>query len=89
MPLQHVDGEVILELAGISFAMLDGRTRVPVFVTYVAIEDIEQPRPSDHAESLQRFQRRRSDFELIASKKFDGGQVEDDGSVRVGKADLP
>lgn len=52
MPLQHVDGEVILELAGISFAMLDGRTRVPVFVTYDAIEDIEQPRPSDHAELL-------------------------------------
>lgn len=88
MPLTHLEGPIAPELSGIWFQMADGSDRVRVFVTYIAIEDLESPATFDQHGAIERFERRRDTFEEIASRKFDQGKLQSDGSVRVGQADL-
>jgi hypothetical protein len=66
---------------GLLFAMSEGKKAVSV-VTHEALEDISSP-PLAEGSYEQTFYANRRIIEEIASNKFDQGQIEADGSVRV------
>jgi hypothetical protein len=67
--------------------MREGGMLLFVVVSHAALEDMEQSTPGaeDH---LGRFQKNRSTFELIASQKYERGEIEENGFIFVQKTDL-
>ncbi len=89
MPLSPVAQPATLDddRDGVLFAMNDGGRPVSVLVSLHALEDIDPP---DHgSEHIKRFNDYRSQFEQIASDKYDRGLVEHDGTVCIRGRDLP
>lgn len=67
--------------------MSEGKKAVSVLVTHEALEDISSP-PLAEGSYEQTFYANRRIIEEIASNKFDQGQIEADGSVRVTSYDV-
>ena len=75
---------------GVVFETANGTARVSVFVSEMAIDQIESPPPiRDRQGHLDHFAKHRANFVTIASRKFDKGETETDGSVRLLQHDLP
>ena len=70
------------------FAMKDGSKRVTIFVSNPALENIEIA-PVDHDSFFCTFKLYRKCFERIASRKYDMGYVEPDGTVCIRAMDVP
>ena len=72
---------------GVLFTMKLSAQAVSILVSQQALEDIDlQP---FGAAGVARFNKYRSQFEQIASDKFDKGHLERDGSVCIRGRDLP
>jgi hypothetical protein len=89
MPLTTVEQPAMLidEREGVRFMMNDAGRAVSVLVSRHALEDIDPPEHGDA--HIKRFNEYRSQFEEIASDKFDNGLVEQDGTVCIRGRDLP
>jgi hypothetical protein len=74
-------------IRGVKFAMLDGTVLVAVVVVHAALQSIEWSPPGS-GDYLARFEKYRTKFEGVASKKHDRGQIEANGSVIVQRDDL-
>jgi hypothetical protein len=74
-------------LGSVRFVMKDGGKMVTVLVSNPALETIEIA-PQDHDGHFCAFKRYRKSFERIASKKYDKGTVELDGSVCIRAMDM-
>jgi Protein of unknown function (DUF1488) len=74
-------------IRGVRFAMLDGTTLVPVFVTHAALDDIERARPGV-GWYLACFNKHRDAIEQVANIKHQRGQCEESGTVIVHGGDL-
>ena len=68
--------------------MKDGGKKVIVLVSNPALEQIEIA-PIDHDSYFGTFKVYRKSFERIASKKYDNGYVEIDGTVCIRAMDVP
>jgi len=91
MPLTTVGQPATLidDSEGVLFIMNDAGRTVSVLVSRHALEDIEPPEHGDEHTELERFNEYRSQFEQIASDKYDKGLVEQDGTVCIRGRDLP
>ena len=67
--------------------MLDGNILVAVLVAHAALQSIDWSPPGTN-DYLARFNIHRERLERIASKKYERGQTEENGSVIVRKQDL-
>lgn len=76
MPLEPTNLPPRDIVGGVQFQMNDGEKVVLVVITHEALENVVS------------FEAFRSEIELIASKKYDTGQIYFDGSVRVASDDL-
>ena len=74
-------------IRGVKFAMRDGGVLVPVLVAHAALQVIEWSPPGS-GDYLARFEKYRERLESIADKKHLRGQIEDDGSILVQRADV-
>ena len=72
---------------GVLFTMKLSAHAVSILVSRHALEDID-PQPLGGA-GIARFNKYRSQFEQIASDKFDKGHLERDGTVCIRGRDLP
>ena len=72
----------------VRFVMRDGGKRVDVLVSSTVLDDLEHVSP-DECSYFHRFKENRQRFEYIASKKYDKGYVEVDGTVCIRAMDLP
>ena len=72
----------------VRFVMKDGAKRIDVVVSNAALDDLDYVARSD-CSYFHRFKEHRQHFELIASRKYDSGYVEGDGSVCIKSIDLP
>ena len=90
MPLLPVAQAAIADpsLGAVRFAMKDGGKKVIVLVSNPALEQIEIA-PIDHDSYFGTFKVYRKSFERIASKKYDNGYVEIDGTVCIRAMDVP
>jgi Protein of unknown function (DUF1488) len=89
MPLTPVaqPGTLDNDHEGVLFAMLDGGRTISILVSLHALEDIDPP---EHGEGhIERFNEFRTQFEQIASDKYDKGLIEQDGTVCIRGRDLP
>ncbi len=68
--------------------MKDGGKRVNVVVSNAALDDVDYASP-DESSYFHRFKVHRQHFEAIASRKYDKGYVEVDGTVCIKANDLP
>jgi hypothetical protein len=89
MPLTTVGQPPTLidDREGVLFTMHDAGRAVSVLVSRHALEDIDPPEHGD--EHIERFNEYRSQFEQIASDKYEKGLVEQDGTVCIRGRDLP
>ena len=90
MPLLPVAQAAIADpsLRAVRFAMKDGGKKVTVLVSNPALEQIEIA-PTDHDAYFGTFKLHRKSFERIASKKYDNGYLEIDGTVCIRAMDVP
>ena len=90
MPLIPVAQAAVAEpgLRAVRFAMKDGGKKITVLVSNPALENIEIT-PVDHDAYFWTFKLYRKSFERIASKKYDKGHVEADGTVCIRAMDVP
>jgi hypothetical protein len=72
----------------VRFVMKDGGRRVDVVVANAALDDLDYVSP-DESSYFHRFKVHRLHFETIASRKYDKGYVELDGTVCIKSNDLP
>jgi hypothetical protein len=87
MPLTRLNDKAFAaSLAGVAFDMTDGSRTVNCIVMYPALQDKFQG--LTFAGCIEAFQAVRVDIETIASAKFDAGNVEQDGRIRVTTRDL-
>jgi hypothetical protein len=87
MPLTRLNDKAFAaSLAGVAFDMTDGSRTVNCIVMYPALQDKFQGLTI--AGCIEAFQAVRVDIETIASAKFDAGNVEQDGRIRVTTRDL-
>jgi hypothetical protein len=86
MPLSPVAIPPHETVRGVRFAMLDGTVLVDVLVAHAALLAIERS-PTGSGDYLTRFQKHRSAFEQIASKKHGRGQLEENGWIIIRKGD--
>jgi hypothetical protein len=70
MPLVGTNNVPVLRLEYVHFRMSDGATNVPCAVTREALED-----RCEDAGPRTTFSRHRAEIELIASRKYDEGDV--------------
>ena len=75
-------------LKAVRFAMKDGSKKITVLVSNPALEHIEIA-PVDHEAYFGTFKLYRKSFERIASKKYDRGYIENDGTVCIRAMDVP
>lgn len=68
--------------------MKDGGKRVDVLVSNSALDDFDYSSPEE-CSYFHRFKEHRMQFEMIASRKYDKGYVEPDGTVCIKSNDLP
>lgn len=68
---------------GVRFAMLDGTVLVDVLVAHAVLERS----PTGSGDYLTHFQKHRSVFEQIISKKHGRGQLEENGWIIIRKGD--
>lgn len=89
MPLSALEkpGALVEDREGVVFVMNDGDRAVSVLVSRHAIEDID--RPARRGGRIARFDEYRSQFEQIASDKYDKGLIEQDGTICIRGRDLP
>jgi hypothetical protein len=89
MPLSPVaqPGTIVEDRDGVLFAMIDAGRTISVLVSRHALEDIDPPEHGD--KHIERFNEYRSQFEQIASDKYDRGLLERDGTVCIRGRDLP
>jgi len=89
VPLQTENGGMpACELNGICFPMKGTNAAVPVRVSSDALQDVDPSEIIEQAQWMDRFYANRDLFESIASKKFDAGNTEADGSVLITSTDL-
>ena len=89
MPLASMGEPATLDdvREGVVFTMKDSTGPVSVLVSLHALEDID---PKAHSGGhIERFAEYRTQFEQIASDKFDKGHLEQDGTVCIRGRDLP
>jgi len=89
MPLNTVaqPGTLVQDQEGVLFSMYVGGRSISVLVSRHALENIDPP---EHGKApIQRFNEYRSQFEQIASDKYDRGLLELDGTVCIRGRDLP
>lgn len=89
MPLLSTPHAALLDDAedGVLFVMKDSAQTVSILVSCHALEDID---PHHHGGGdIARFNEYRSQFEQIASDKYDKGHLERDGTVCIRGRDLP
>lgn len=72
----------------IRFVMKDGGRRVDVVVSNAALDDLHGVSAAETS-YFHRFKTHRLQFEIIASRKYDKGYVERDGSVCIKAGDMP
>ena len=72
----------------VRFVMRDGGKRVNIVVSNAALDDMDYATP-DECSYFHRFKEHRPKFEAIASRKYDKGYVELDGTVNIKTNDLP
>jgi hypothetical protein len=72
----------------VRFVMRDGSKRVDVVVSNAALDDLDYAAPEE-CSYFHRFKEHRQHFEGIASRKYDRGYVELDGTVCIKTIDLP
>ncbi len=89
MPLTSVarPGTLEEDRGGVLFPMDSGTFTVRVFVSRHALEDIDQTGQVEA--QIERFDEYRTQFEQIASDKYDKGFVEGNGIVYIRGRDLP
>ena len=75
-------------LRAVRFAMKDGSKMITVLVSNPALENIEIA-PQDYDRYFGTFKLYRKSFERIASKKYDRGHIEADGTVCIRALDVP
>jgi hypothetical protein len=75
-------------LRAVRFAMKDGSKTVTIFVSNPALENIEID-TFDNDRYFLTFKLYRKSLERIASKKYDKGHVEADGTVCIRAMDVP
>jgi hypothetical protein len=75
-------------LRAVRFAMKDGGKKIAVLVSNPALEHIEIA-PVDRDAYFGTFKLYRRSFEKIASRKYDNGYVEIDGTVCIRAMDVP
>ena len=68
--------------------MDDGDRRVRCGISRLALEVLEPELPQTKEGRMQAFQKHRRRIERAASAKFDRGELEPDGTVSLGTADL-
>ena len=72
---------------GVVFTMKDGTATVSVLVSLQALEDVDsKPNSGGNMERLNEY---RTQFEQIASDKYDRAHLELDGTVCIRGRDLP
>ena len=87
MPLTRLNDKAFAaSLAGVAFDMTDGSRTVNCIVMYPALQD--KFHGLTIVGCIEAFQATRDDIETIASAKFDAGNVERDGRIRVTTRDL-
>jgi hypothetical protein len=87
MPLSKTDKEPVRSADIFGYAILmrsENGLPVRVLVTDEALQDLATPPDS----SLNRLAEYRSHIEAVASKKYDAGNIESDGSIRVTSGDV-
>jgi hypothetical protein len=72
----------------VHFYMDDGDRRVRCGISRLALEVLEPELPQTKEGRMQAFQKHRRRIERAASAKFDRGELEPDGTVFLGTADL-
>jgi len=72
----------------VRFVMKDGAKRIDVVVSNAALDDLDYVSRAD-CSYFHRFKEHRLHFEAIASRKYDKGYVEIDGTVCIKTMDLP
>jgi hypothetical protein len=72
----------------VRFVMKDGAKRIDVVVSNAALDDLDYVSRAD-CSYFHRFKEHRLHFEAIASRKYDKGYVEVDGTVCIKTMDLP
>jgi hypothetical protein len=89
MPLIPVAEAAVADrdLRTVRFAMKDGGKKVTILVSNPALETIEIA-PVDREAYFGTFKVYRRSFERIASKKYDKGYVENDGTVCIRAMDV-
>jgi hypothetical protein len=87
MPLNSAGQNAFPDLAGLGFGMTDGKKIVVVHVSHEALDDIE-PTTTRGRDYLGIFDRNRAKIESIASRKYDAGHLESDGTIHVRTNDL-
>ena len=90
MPLIPVAQAAVADpsLKAVRFAMKDGTKKITILVSNPALETVEIA-PMDREAYFGTFKVYRRSFERIASKKYDKGYVENDGTVCIRAMDLP
>ncbi|WP_342363607.1 DUF1488 family protein [Terrarubrum flagellatum] len=76
---------------GIVFPMLNGDRQQPCLITIEALQDLRTKYHTDALEISEAavFIARRAEIERLASRKFDNGDVTEDGLVEVRAQDIP
>ena len=90
MPLIPVAQAAVADASrrAVRFAMKDGGKMITVLVSNPALETIEIA-PGDREAYFGTLKVYRKSFERIASKKYDKGYVENDGTVCIRAMDVP
>jgi hypothetical protein len=90
MPLIPTATPAIANRTGrtVTFVMKDGSRPVSIYVSNPALENIEIAPPADDG-FFCTFKLYRKSFERIASRKYDRGYLEPDGSVCIRAMDVP
>jgi hypothetical protein len=88
MPLTRLNDEAFADqLEGVCFGMMtDKGTTVQCFVSHATLTD--KARASGQGAMLEAFHKYRSEVEVIASAKYDAGNIEIDGRITVSSHDL-
>jgi hypothetical protein len=91
MPLTRLSGAFHPDSDGIYFGMKDGTKTVTCMVTYEALQDWVRGAPlaaPEQDECVAIFMEDRSQIERVASARYDAGDADPDGRVRVRTRDL-
>ncbi len=85
MPLDHVDRPGYENKQGVHFPMMHSDTIIRILVTHEVLHGVESSLPEEGSD-MARFEAHRSEFEAIASDKFDHGQFK--GMMKITKGDV-